>query len=91
LALTRHTGCNETLALHVVKAINAARAKVDTGDVMDAPSIRSALAFIRALEILDTDEAWEATITSRQPEEGRAALDAIKAAYISKHLIANNL
>ena len=91
LALTRHTGCNETLALHVVKAINAARAKVDTGDVIDAPSIRSALAFIRALEILDTDEAWEATITSRQPEEGRAALDAIKAAYISKHLIANNL
>jgi len=91
LALTLHTGCDKMLAEHVVNAINAARAKVTTGDVIDAPSIRSALAFIRALEILDVDEAWESTVTSRQPEESRVALEAIKAAYINASVIAKYL
>jgi len=91
LALTLHTGCNKMLAEHVVNAINAARAKVHTGDVIDAPSIRSALAFIRALDILDVDEAWESTVTSRQPEESRVALDAIKAAYINASVLAKYL
>ena len=91
LALTLHTGCDKMLAEHVVNAINAARAKVHTGDVIDAPSIRSALAFIRALEILDVDEAWESTVTSRQPEESRVALEAIKAAYINASVIAKYL
>ena len=90
-ALTLHTGCDKMLAEHVVNAINAARAKVHTGDVIDAPSIRSALAFIRALDILDVDEAWESTITSRQPEESRVALDAIKAAYINASVLAKYL
>jgi len=91
LALTLHTGCNKMLAEHVVNAINAARAKVHTGDVIDAPSIRSALAFIRALDILSVDEAWESTVTSRQPEESRVALDAIKAAYINASVLAKYL
>lgn len=88
-ALVRHTGCNPKLALHVVNAINAARAKVDTGDIIDAPSIRSALAFIRGLSVLSVDQAWHSAITSRQPAESRAALDAIKAAYINKTDIAS--
>ena len=90
-ALTRHTGCHAMLAEHVINAINAARAKVSTGDVIDAPSIRSALAFIRALDVLSVDEAWESTITSRQPEESRTALDAIKAAYINASVLAKYL
>jgi MoxR-like ATPase len=90
-ALTRHTGCHKMLAEHVVNAITAARAKVSTGDVIDAPSIRSALAFIRALDVLSVDEAWESTITSRQPEESRAALDAIKSAYINASVLAKYL
>ena len=87
-ALTLHTGCQKQLAEHVVNAISAARAKVSTGDVIDAPSIRSALAFIRALDVLDVDEAWESTITSRQPEESRTALDEIKAAYLNDCVLA---
>lgn len=83
-ALIRHTGCHQALAYHVVDAITAARAKVDTGDIIDAPSIRSALAFIRSLKILSVDEAWHSAITSRQPAESGAALDAIKAAYINE-------
>ena len=90
-ALTLHTGCQKQLAEHVVNAISAARAKVHTGDVIDAPSIRSALAFIRALDVLSVDEAWESTITSRQPEESRTALDAIKAAYINASVLAKYL
>jgi cobaltochelatase CobS len=82
-ALIRHTGCHQALATHVVAAINAARAKVETGDVIDAPSIRSAIAFIRSLNVLSVDEAWHSAITSRQPSESAAALDAIKAAYIN--------
>ena len=88
-ALVRHTGCHQALACHVVDAINAARAKVDSGDIIDAPSIRSALAFIRSLNMLSVDEAWESAITSRQPAESRAALDVIKAAYINKHDISS--
>lgn len=91
IALTLHTGCHKMLAEHVVNAISACRAKVITGDVIDAPSIRSALAFIRALDILSVDEAWESTITSRQPEESRVALDAIKAAYINASVLAKYL
>jgi MoxR-like ATPase len=88
-ALVRHTGCHQGLATHVVRAINAARAKVDTGDIIDAPSIRSALAFIRGLTVLSVDQAWHSAITARQPAESRAALDAIKAAYINKNDIAS--
>lgn len=88
-ALVRHTGCHQALASHVVSAINAARAKVDSGDIIDAPSIRSALAFIRGLSILSVDQAWHSAITSRQPAESRAALDAIKAAYINPSDIAS--
>jgi len=82
-ALIRHTGCHQALATHVVAAINAARAKVETGDVIDAPSIRSAIAFIRSLNMLSVDEAWHSAVTARQPSESAAALDAIKAAYIN--------
>jgi len=83
-ALVKHSGCHQALACHIVTAINAARAKVDTGDIIDAPSIRSALAFIRGLSVLSVDQAWRSAITARQPAESRAALDAIKAAYINE-------
>ena len=42
-ALVRHTGCHQALACHIIDAIRAARAKVDSGDIIDAPSFRSAL------------------------------------------------
>jgi MoxR-like ATPase len=82
-ALVRHTGCHQALACHVIDAIRAARAKVDSGDIIDAPSFRSALSFVRSLSIVSVDQAWQSAITARQPAESRAALDAIKAAYIN--------
>lgn len=82
-ALIRHTGCHQALATHVVAAINAARAKVQTGDIIDAPSIRSAIAFIRALEVLDVQKAWDSAVLARQPAESAAALQAIANAYLN--------
>ena len=84
-ALVRHTGCHQALACHVIDAIRAARAKVDSGDIIDAPSFRSALSFVRSLSLVSVDQAWQSAITARQPAESRAALDAIKAAYINEN------
>jgi MoxR-like ATPase len=88
-AIIRHTGCHQALACHVLDAIKCARAKVDTGDIIDAPSIRSVISFIRSLSVLSVDEAWHSAITSRQPAESRTALDSIKSAFINPSDIAS--
>lgn len=90
-ALMRHTGCTQELAEHVVRLLNLCRAKVQSADIVDAPSIRSALGFIRALRVLTIDEAWSTTIAARQPEESHAALEAIRMASIDQALINRNI
>lgn len=90
-AVVKHTGCTDKLARHIVQAINAARAKVDTGDIVDAPSIRQIVAFVRALALLSVDDAWETTISSKQPAESALALTAIKAACLNNTLIEGEL
>ena len=86
-AVMRHTGCAKQLAEHVLASIRMARAKVETGDVVDAPSIRSVIAFIRALDVLSIDEAWATTVAARQPSESAAALEAIRKATLNPALI----
>jgi MoxR-like ATPase len=86
-AVMRHTGCAKQLAEHILASIRMARAKVDTGDVVDAPSIRSVIAFIRALDVLSIDEAWATTVAARQPSESAAALEAIRKATLNPALI----
>jgi MoxR-like ATPase len=83
-AVTRHTGCDPRLAEHVVELVNACRAKVTSGDLVDAPSIRQVIGFIRALDVLSIDDAWAAAIGNRQPSESATALDAIKKIYLSE-------
>jgi MoxR-like ATPase len=90
-AVVRHTGCTEALAEHVLKAVHACRAKVATGDVIDAPSIRQVMAFVRSVAVLGVDEAWAASIGHRQPSESATAIEAIKATYISADFISNNI
>jgi MoxR-like ATPase len=89
-ALMRHTKCNQVLASHVVDLLTACRAKVMTSDIIDAPSIRSAMAFIRALPVLPIADAWNTTIAARQPEESAAALESIRCAYVNETLIQSN-
>jgi MoxR-like ATPase len=86
-ALVRHTGCSQALAEHVMDAIQVCRSKVDTGEVIDAPSIRSAVAFIRALRLMPVDEAWADTIVARQPVESHPALAAVYTATINPDTI----
>jgi MoxR-like ATPase len=90
-ALVRHTGCNPKLANHILSAVMVARAKVQTGEVIDAPSIRSVIAFIRALRVLPVDKAWATTIAARQPAESLPGLSAIYASCISETTINNYL
>jgi MoxR-like ATPase len=90
-ALVRHTGCNPNLAQHILAAVRVARSQVQTGEVIDAPSIRSVIAFIRALRVLPVDKAWATTIAARQPAESLPGLSAIYAACISETVINNYL
>jgi len=90
-AVVRHTGCTEEVARHVLKAIHVARSKVTTGDIVDAPSIRSVIGFIRALAMLSVQEAWQSAVVSRQPAESHAALAGVYAScidptYINDHI-----
>jgi len=86
-AVVLHTGCKPELAEHVLKAVNACRAKVASGDIVDAPSIRQVMAFIRSVGVLGVDEAWAASIGHRQPSESATAIAGIKAAYINTAII----
>ncbi len=86
-AVVRHTACNPALARHILAAVTLCRAGVDAGDVVDAPSIRSVVAYVRALRLLSPADAWLSTIASRQPVEGQAALEAIRIASLDETLI----
>jgi MoxR-like ATPase len=90
-ALVRHTGCQQKLALHILEAVHVARRQVQTGEVIDAPSIRSVIAFIRALRVLPVDKAWATTIAARQPAESLPGLSAIYASCINETTINNYL
>jgi MoxR-like ATPase len=90
-AVVRHTGCKPALADHVLRAIHACRAKVESGDIVDAPSIRSVMAFVRSVAVLGVDEAWAASIGHRQPSESAVAIASIKAAYIDPAFIQRNI
>lgn len=87
-ALTRHTGCTAALAAHLVSAMGVLRSKVDSGDVIDAPSIRQMVAFIEACRVLPVAEAWRSAIAARQPAESEAALAAVYGACIDEVLVA---
>jgi len=82
-AVVRHTGCKPDLAKEIVTVVRVARTKVTTGDLVDAPSIRSVIAFVRALSILPIAQAWETAIVNRQPVESAIALEGIKVTHLN--------
>lgn len=85
--VVRRTGCPKGLATHVVKALNTFRAKVESGDIVDAPSIRQTMYFIKNLRLMTVDDAWDSAIGNRQPVESAVAVQAIKTACISEEMI----
>lgn len=90
-AIVRRTGCAREIAHHVLGAVNVARQKVASAEIVDAPSIRSAMAFIRALSVLPVDDAWQTAVVARQPAESHAELNSIYVACINADFIRNNL
>jgi MoxR-like ATPase len=90
-ALVNHTGCHPKLALYMIEIIRVIRAKVHTGEVIDAPSLRSVIAFIRALKVLSVERAWATTIAARQPAESLPGLSAIYASCVNETTIKNFL
>jgi len=90
-AVCRHTGCTAPLAEHILGAVTMARSKVSTGDIIDAPSIRSVVAFVRALSMMSVREAWDSTIAARQPQESALALQGIFEACINEAFIQSNI
>jgi MoxR-like ATPase len=90
-AIRKHTNCTAAVAAHVVDAITVCRQKVESGDIIDAPSIRSAMAFIRALQVLPPAEAWQCAVVARQPSESTAVLNAVFVSCIDIDYLTNNL
>lgn len=86
-ALCKHTGCTRALADHLVMCLGTIRAKVQTGDIIDPPSIRQMIAFVEALQVLEPAEAWRSAIAARQPAESEVALAQVFAACIDVNLI----
>lgn len=85
-AIVRRSGCDKTLAEVIHSAIKVARNKVKTADIVDAPSIRSAIAFARAVQVLPLRDAWVSAVVSRQPSESHAVLNGIYEACIDENL-----
>jgi hypothetical protein len=90
-AITKRTGCTKALAEHAHQAVRVARIKVEKGEIVDAPSIRSIMAFVRALTVLDPAQAWETAVVARQPSESHAILRGIFETCISQDQINSNL
>lgn len=82
-AVVNHTGCDPRLAKLIVSTVTVVRQKVSTGEIVDAPSIRQIVAFVRALGVLSIDEAWATCIGNRQPAESALALLAIRTACLN--------
>jgi len=90
-ALSARANCTRQLAAHVLEAIAVCRSKVQTGDIVDAPSIRSAIAFIRALMVISPKDAWASAVVARQPSESHAALWSVFESQINLETIQQNL
>lgn len=90
-AVMNHTGCSQSVAEHVVKALNVARARVSTGDIIDPPSIRSIIGFIRAIPVMGVPAAWQQAIAARQPQESALGLAAVYTATINAQFLIDNI
>lgn len=88
-AVAARAACKRELAEHVIDAIRVCRGKVASGLIIDAPSIRQAIGFIRSLRALSPEQAWMSCIQLRQPPESAATLYSVFQAEINPSLIAS--
>lgn len=86
-AIARRAYVSDRLAEHIVDALNLARGKAESGDIVDPPSIRRGIAFAQALRYMPPGHAWQCTIVAGQPAESEIALTALFATAIDCNLI----
>lgn len=86
-AIARRAYVSDRLAEHIVDALNLARGKAESGDIVDPPSIRRGVAFAQALRYMTPEQAWNCTIVAGQPAESEIALTALFATAIDCNLI----
>ncbi len=82
-ALVRLTGCTRTLADLVVNVLTFCRSRAATGDLVDAPSIRSAISWVEAMPALGVRAAWDIAVAARQPAESAVQLEAVFTAQVN--------
>lgn len=88
-ALVNITKCRPELARQVVSILTVCRTKAAAGDLVDAPSIRSAINFIRAIPVMGVRDAWNASIAARQPNESAVAIEAIFQSFADEYTLLN--
>jgi len=82
--IQKRVGCSAELADNIVKVLNVARRETESGEIIDAPSLRQAFSLATFIhEGLPVQTAWEITVANKSPAESRAALDAIAASFLS--------
>jgi len=86
-AVVNHTGCKLELAEHILRAVHVARSKVETGDILDAPSIRQVIGFVEMLPYHSVSDAWDLVMVNRQVEDSGIALKGIMSACLNESLI----
>ena len=90
-ALMDRTGARAGLVDHILDAVDKCRAKVQTGEIIDPPSIRAVSAFLLALQTEEVREAWNITIAAAQPAESAVGLEAIYTTCIDAKAIAKHI
>ena len=86
-ALVNITKCNPKMAEAVVSLLTVCRTKAQSGELVEAPSIRSAINFIRSVPVMGVRGAWNASIAARQPSESAVTLEAIYQSFVDEGYI----
>ena len=82
--IQKRTGCSKSLADSIVRVLTVARKETESGEIIDAPSLRQAFALATAISAgIDPQDAWVNAIANKSPAESRAALDSIALTFFS--------
>lgn len=80
--IQKRTGASPQLADNIVRVLSVARQQTQTGEIIDAPSLRQAFALAAAINSgIPPEKAWVSAISNKSPSESRTALDAIALSF----------
>jgi len=80
IALLVKHGCDAAIAARLINVFTRCRAEVG-GLLVEPPSLRSAFAFGRYINVLSPERTWEVTVVNKSPEESHESLRQLFAAH----------